>query len=278
MQEVLWEAVSALGDDKLYVALTVLIYLVCSRRIGYRFSLLLLTSMWVNLTLKYYFNVPRPQPAILEGVVTPSFPSGHAQITSTFWFFAFFYTRKFRLQLLASATVLTLLVSYSRIALGHHRLEDVVVGSFLGVILAFLFRTFFNILEGRGGSELLASLTGIILGLTMTVSTITFNLGVEGGAVLVSGLTLGASTGYYLYSKSPSRMEASLKYRILGGLIGLVLALLLYLWIFQLEPQEIIVTYVASFTSGILMFYLIPKIAELSASNSRKYTKPLQII
>lgn len=111
---------------------------------GRRLALLLGLSWIVNQSLKDWFAVPRP--FHLDPGAAPSgaeataygyaFPSGHAQGTTTFWFYLAFVHR--RRWLYGAACVMVLLVGGSRVFLGVHYLLDVVGGIGIGLVLAWL--------------------------------------------------------------------------------------------------------------------------------------------
>lgn len=137
--DILFRGASFLGSEFFYFAVLVFLYWGKHRRLAFRLALLVLFSLYLNFLLKDFFQIPRPQGEglrILEQPEDFSFPSGHAQSVTTFWFFLAFMMCKPWLYFLAGS--LAVLVSLSRLYLGVHFLQDVLVGSFLGITLAFL--------------------------------------------------------------------------------------------------------------------------------------------
>lgn len=137
--DILFRGASFLGSEFFYFAVLVFLYWGKHRRLAFRLALLVLFSLYLNFLLKDFFQIPRPQGEglrILEKPEDFSFPSGHAQSVTTFWFFLALTVRKSWLYFLAG--FLTVLVSLSRLYLGVHFLQDVLVGSLLGIALAFL--------------------------------------------------------------------------------------------------------------------------------------------
>lgn len=268
MQDLFWSLISIIGDDKFYVALTVLVYLVYSKKLGFRISIVLLTSMWTNLTLKYYFNVPRPLTVDFEFQhLTPSFPSGHAQVTSTFWFFIALNFRSFKAPMLALASLLTVLVSYSRIYLGFHYLADVVVGSILGLAFACSSRVLLKTLEDRVG-ECKLPIGSSFLSVILTLTTLTSRLGVEGGTLLISGLMLGISIAYYLYCRRGRFVSLSPLLRVLQGAFGILVSGAAYLG-YYLRGYTLPLDYPVYAVSGLTVFYVIPRIFDFIILRSR---------
>lgn len=107
-------------------------------------SLILPSLLIANVTtliLKSYFQIPRPS-GLSESVILASeysFPSGHAAtifaITSSL---SFYYRNKnTSVALLFFAAA----VAYTRLVLGVHRLEDVLVGSLIGMIIGYCVST-----------------------------------------------------------------------------------------------------------------------------------------
>jgi membrane-associated phospholipid phosphatase len=103
-------------------------------------------GMLLNAGLKAVFMRPRPQlqdPLVM--LMTLSFPSGHAAASTVFYgalcALAFGRWRSLAVRVLAVAlaTVMVLLVTFSRVYLGAHYVSDVVAGVAVGAICLALF-------------------------------------------------------------------------------------------------------------------------------------------
>lgn len=141
--EPLWLAITNLGRDEVFIAvLTLYTWLVNpqrARQLGIVFAL----SYLVNSALKYGFDVARPFAAAGQASTAaqataggPSFPSGHAQMSSTLWAGM---AAQLRHPYFWGVAVLMLgLIAYSRLALGVHYPADVLVGLVLGLGFAAL--------------------------------------------------------------------------------------------------------------------------------------------
>lgn len=85
-------------------------------------------------------GIGRSRPVFAHPIATAagaSFPSGHALGAAAFWTtIALFFVSGRRLQVLA-ASVVPVLIAATRVVLGVHYLSDVVVGLFLGMLVAF---------------------------------------------------------------------------------------------------------------------------------------------
>lgn len=148
--DVVFRSVSFLGTEFFYLGVLVFLYFRVSRKLAFRLAVVVLFSLYVNFLLKEFFGIPRPDGEglrILEAPEDFSFPSGHAQSVASFWFFlAFSRGGPFWYAL---AGIFVTLVSFSRLYLGVHYLQDVLAGAALGVLLALGFARLFRYFEAR---------------------------------------------------------------------------------------------------------------------------------
>jgi hypothetical protein len=220
-----WNAVTFLGDYRLYSTLIPVIYIVSSRELGFKLMATYMFSMYINQVFKYWFMLPRPIHSLLiteaEGY---GFPSGHSQASSTFWGFLALNTKLRAIKL--AAIIIPLLIAYSRIHLQAHYLVDVVGGLLLGYGLPLAIH-FLNISRITGRSIHILYVGCSIL----MIYTSTIIPGGYGYIPITSGSFIGAYIGYSI----SQRLKTSI-----GG-IGKILAVILIL-------TFIIVGYVISAT------------------------------
>lgn len=103
-------------------------------------------GMLLNLGLKNLFQRPRPhlQDPLVQ-LVTLSFPSGHATASTVFYgtlcalAFGRWRSRAIRALALGLASLMVLLVTFSRVYLGAHYVSDVAAGVAVGAICLALF-------------------------------------------------------------------------------------------------------------------------------------------
>ena len=114
-----------------------------------RLVLLMGTTLAINLALKSYFDLPRPEGYFgLAGLgtETASFPSGHAQAAGSFFTYWGLKRGGWTWVLVIAAAVS---ISYSRVGLGVHYPRDVIAGLVIGAVLAFPFARFTPMPDSR---------------------------------------------------------------------------------------------------------------------------------
>ena len=138
-------AITGLGSAPVYIGLLIIAYLAVDAASVRRIAVLFLLSIYLNQQLKVLFSTPRPfqlddgvarSPAAMATAGGAGFPSGHAQLSTTFWGLVAFYTRRRSVTLLAVALVG--LISFSRLYLGLHFPIDVVGGILIGLLFVAL--------------------------------------------------------------------------------------------------------------------------------------------
>lgn len=135
---ILWSALSLLGEEAAYILAATALYFLWSPQVGLRGFTALTLSGALNVFLKYALDLPRP-PEYLWRVPAsgPGFPSGHVQITATFWTIIVAHAKGPWRPAATLATFSTVLaVSLSRLHLQVHYPRDIVGGLLLGISVA----------------------------------------------------------------------------------------------------------------------------------------------
>jgi membrane-associated phospholipid phosphatase len=136
--------VTYFGSDIAFIALLSLYYSLSGGASGRALGIAFGLSFVTNTFLKEFLNLPRPyflDPSVASVAAQATgtgsgLPSGHAQMSATFWF-----ARAARFGyawLWIVAVLVVVLVSFSRLYLGVHFPQDVMVGLILGMYFAAL--------------------------------------------------------------------------------------------------------------------------------------------
>jgi len=143
---IFWQFLSIFGDIQFWVgaAITSLIFFFAipkraKKHVSWFIFLTLptvLIAYSVIYVIKLLFKVPRPCFGLLNCPLLYSFPSGHAAVVfAAMTSLALLYkNKKLAIILLLSSC----LVSLSRLFLNVHRVEDVVIGSLIGIVVGVL--------------------------------------------------------------------------------------------------------------------------------------------
>ncbi len=130
----LFRWITMLGDQEYYMVVIPLLYWLWNKHFGIRFSLVFVTSIYLNSALKYNFLTERPDAAVrLVEADGFSFPSGHAQGNTVFW--GYLARELHRRWAYWVAAVLIILVAFSRVYLGVHFPIDVIAGILIGLLI-----------------------------------------------------------------------------------------------------------------------------------------------
>ncbi len=181
----LWMMWSRLGDEEFYtVVTTVLYYLLPQLQQGLTSVTALLLFGSLNMALKYTLNLSRPPNPLID-VSRPSFPSGHTQISSSFW--SSFSLMVGDLTIIIISLIIITGISLSRISLRAHYAVDVVVGALIGCAvgcasyLALKYHSKKGSLVGYhiniGVAVVLSAYNVMVLGAELDSSTVLLGLG-----------------------------------------------------------------------------------------------------
>jgi membrane-associated phospholipid phosphatase len=135
--------ITGIGSVSAYMILLPLVYWCVDEKKGCRLALAVMFSAWVNLSLKFLLDQPRPfftdfDPILgLTGERFGGFPSGHAQNSLVMWFIAAAWLKKKRFYVIAA--LICLLVGFSRVYLGVHFPTDVAGGWIIGGLILWAY-------------------------------------------------------------------------------------------------------------------------------------------
>ncbi|MCL1955494.1 MAG: phosphatase PAP2 family protein [Spirochaetes bacterium] len=227
--------ITAIGSWAVFLTALTVLYWCVNEKKGMRLCLMLIISLWINMSLKFFLDQPRP---FFEGY-DPSvgmiyermggLPSGHAQNTLVVFFILASWIKKNWVY--ACAAVLCFLIGFSRIYLGVHFPTDVIAGWIIGgIILCGYFLLYARIekLLEKGGFR-----AGMIASAALSFFMILYLPSKE--LLMPGGAVLGLGAGYYINKKyigfssnAPFEKTGTKKYialfaRLLFGTAGFAL-------------------------------------------------------
>ena len=134
------EVITYLGESIIYIGILLILYYAWDKKKAYRAIFVLVSSAVINASSKAAFSLDRPDTSwgyADPGEPSYGLPSGHAQISSTFWgVFTSFITKW---GMISVAMILPLLIGFSRIYLVVHWFTDVLMGFGLGLIIIAIY-------------------------------------------------------------------------------------------------------------------------------------------
>ena len=149
----IFQIITICGEQVVLISIISIIYWTLDKKFGEYIAYAVLTSVLLNNTIKDIFKMKRPIGE--EGIRTLreqtatgySFPSGHTQSASSFYGAMAIYLKKRVMYIIA--TVMIILVGFSRLYLGVHYPKDVIVGGILGVLTSLVCYKLYNRFENK---------------------------------------------------------------------------------------------------------------------------------
>jgi membrane-associated phospholipid phosphatase len=131
-------AITSTGTATFFVLVFPIIYWCYDTAIGRRVIAISLFSVWFNQWLKEWWQRPRPamvSPEIIPAAEAHDFgiPSGHTMVSTVFWGALAWYIRRWWVTVFV--VIFVALVAVSRMVLGVHFPQDIVVGFILGLLV-----------------------------------------------------------------------------------------------------------------------------------------------
>lgn len=145
--DVLFSLITLLGEETLFMTVGLIIFWCVDKYKGYYLLFVGFLGMVANQFLKMLCRVPRPWvkdpdftivESAREAATGYSFPSGHTQISVGLYGGIALQTKRKLLRIGALAAAV--LIPFSRMYLGVHTPEDVLVSVVIAIVLAFAFR------------------------------------------------------------------------------------------------------------------------------------------
>lgn len=136
-----FKTLTSLGDSAVILIILVMVFWIGNRHAGNRLAIIVLATILLNWFLKDLWQNPRPDAKfVLDRGSTTSFgaPSGHTQIAVVMWLWIACEVGKRWVWFVA--VTIAAGISFSRLYLGKHDLEDVLAGLAIGLGTLLFFR------------------------------------------------------------------------------------------------------------------------------------------
>ena len=183
--DVLMNLVSMAGEIIIPLFIILLVYWCIDKKRGYAVTLSMLTALITTQIVKAIVRYPRPfmvYPELigggrLETATGYSFPSGHSTGASSFYgsLAVLFRSRILR----AIAIILIVMVPVSRMYLGVHWPMDVLAGTIIGLVSAFMLAPMFlRMQESRESFLAFTAIYGIICAAVSILTAILLDMGI----------------------------------------------------------------------------------------------------
>ena len=230
------------GEEVLVLAIICFLYWCYNKRLAYRICFSFFTSGLLVQTLKITFRVPRPwikDPSFVpveEAVSTAtgySFPSGHTQCATALYSTFAWNTKKNRNRIICFIIIFSVMLS--RMYLGVHTLQDVLVSFGLTLILSYGTNYLINRFELLDKNY---KITALILSIISIIVAV-YSLILLRGSIIdtkyaadcckAAGAGIGFSLGWYIestYIRFDEKADSPSK-QVIKFLIGIGIAVLL---------------------------------------------------
>ena len=228
----LFQLITICGEQIVLISIISIIYWALDKKFGEYIAYSVLTSVLLNNAIKDIFKMKRPIGE--EGIRTLreqtatgySFPSGHTQSASSFYGSMAIYLKNRVMYIIA--TVMIILIGFSRLYLGVHYPKDVIVGGILGVLTSLICYKLYNRVENK---MLLYVVTFAIF-----IPALTFAHSAD--FIKGMGTYLGFIIGIYIEKRYVNfSTEGNTGNKIIRVLLGIVILLVLQLGLKVILPS-----------------------------------------
>lgn len=235
----LFQLITICGEQIVLISIISIIYWALDKKFGEYIAYSVLTSVLLNNVIKDIFKMKRPIGE--EGIRTLreqtatgySFPSGHTQSASSFYGSMAIYLKNRVMYIIA--TVMIILIGFSRLYLGVHYPKDVIVGGILGVLTSLICYKLYNRVENK---MLLYVVTFAIF-----IPALTFAHSAD--FIKGMGTYLGFIIGIYIEKRYVNfSTEGNTGNKIIRVLLGIVILLVLQLGLKVILPSGTIFSFI----------------------------------
>lgn len=225
--DAVFTGITQLGDELFFILIAAVVFWCFDKRFGYKLINVYFIGSCAVEGMKALVKRPRPYThSGIKSVTDPtggwSFPSGHSHSIANLSTQLSGKVQKTYGYIVAS--VVMVLVAFSRMYLGQHFLTDVIVGLALGVALATVLSMLFELLKDK--EEYLVLGVAPVCLIVLLILVITGAHKSAGNVLKVLGAYIAVSVGYYFEKKYVRcNMKNKWYFQILKVVIGLALTL-----------------------------------------------------
>jgi membrane-associated phospholipid phosphatase len=224
------EVLHAMGGEIFFLVVLLLIYWSINRHLGIRLIVALILAGVLNSVLKDVFQ--RPRPFMVSDLVVPlqsevsyGIPSAHVMVGLVVWGYAAIFMKQRRLYW--AVALFVIVMAWSRMYVGVHFPQDVVVGALFGLIVLLIYA---RVLEPVGARWQHLN-PYLRIGLFVLAAVITvIAAGHDRNALALAGILLGVGPAMELELRYANFSNVGTpQQRMLRYLIGIALTLALFL-------------------------------------------------
>lgn len=248
-----------LGSETFYVLVITFIYWCVNKHLGVRLFVTIMATSFSNSFLKDLFHTQRPfshediKPIYVDSAPGYSFPSGHTQNSTTFWYYLMTKIKSKAVYLIGWTIIV--LVAFSRLYLRVHWPIDVLGGFFFGIIIAVLSHHIIKRVEKLKFNYTLAIILSIII-----PSLLIFVYPTETNVKMLA-LTTGGFMGFFTDKKLLDfKVSGPLNKQVMKYVIGLVGLLLIRSVLKEILPIGMTFLYIRYLILGIWITFFSPLI------------------
>jgi membrane-associated phospholipid phosphatase len=262
-----WEILNFFGDQLIYVMILGVAFWCLSKREGKIVIMLVMFSNFINILVKYGFQMPRPPPELRynpEYAADQSygFPSGAVQTATTFWAWASLRLRRWLVVIVGF--IFITITTAARMGLGMHYLGDVIGGVIIGIVIVTWAYFMVPYLEPRWKrmpsylQDALLPVTALVLFfIYFTAYAVGLPYFPSENIAISMGVVFGFSLGLILERRYVNfHTTVSRNTKVLRAILGIIVAILTYSILsmaFSLFPALPLLEYTTRFIRYILV-------------------------